>query len=30
MNYIVTSLVMFFLAGIMALLMRTQLVSPDS
>ena len=30
MNYMVTSLVMFFLAGIMALLMRTQLASPDS
>ena len=30
MNYMVTSLVMFFLAGIMALLMRTQLASPNS
>ena len=30
MNYMVTSLVMFFLAGIMALLLRTQLASPDS
>ncbi|HUC38091.1 MAG TPA: cytochrome c oxidase subunit I [Acidimicrobiales bacterium] len=30
MNYIVTSLVMFFLAGIMALLIRAQLASPDS
>ena len=30
MNYMVTSLVMFFLAGIMALLLRTQLQSPDS
>ena len=29
MNYIVTSLVMFFLAGIMALLMRTQLWDPS-
>jgi len=30
MNYMVTSLVMFFLAGIMALLLRTQLASPNS
>ncbi len=30
MNYMVTSLIMFFLAGIMALLLRTQLASPDS
>ncbi|HUI01935.1 MAG TPA: cytochrome c oxidase subunit I [Acidimicrobiales bacterium] len=30
MNYMVTSLVMFFLAGIMALLLRAQLASPDS
>ncbi|MGA2521879.1 MAG: cytochrome c oxidase subunit I [Acidimicrobiales bacterium] len=30
MNYMVTSLVMFFLAGIMALLLRTQLASPHS
>jgi cytochrome c oxidase subunit 1 len=30
MNYMVTSLIMFFLAGIMALLLRTQLVSPHS
>ncbi|HLX88508.1 MAG TPA: cytochrome c oxidase subunit I [Acidimicrobiales bacterium] len=30
MNYIVTSVVMFFLAGIMALLIRTQLLSPNS
>jgi cytochrome c oxidase subunit 1 len=30
MNYMVTSLVMFFLAGIMALLLRAQLASPNS
>ncbi|MHB8438621.1 MAG: cytochrome c oxidase subunit I [Acidimicrobiales bacterium] len=30
MNYMVTSLVMFFFAGIMALFMRTQLLSPGS
>jgi cytochrome c oxidase subunit I len=30
MNYMVTSLVMFFLAGIMALLLRAQLASPSS
>ena len=29
MNYIVTSLVMFFLAGLMALLIRYQLLSPE-
>ena len=30
MNYIVTSLVMFFAAGLMALALRTQLASPSS
>ena len=29
MNYMVTSLVMFFLAGLMALVIRTQLASPE-
>ncbi|HAM03140.1 MAG TPA: cytochrome ubiquinol oxidase subunit I, partial [Acidimicrobiaceae bacterium] len=28
MNYMVTSLVMFFLAGLMALVIRTQLTTP--
>ncbi len=30
MNYMVTSLVMFFLAGLMALALRTQLATPNS
>jgi len=30
MSYMITSLVMFFLAGIMGLLIRTQLASPHS
>ena len=30
MNYMVTSLVMFFLAGLMALALRAQLATPNS